>query len=351
MTKIIFDGQPRLPFEEFSEDADYRRVAEQREEEIAGAKAYREFKERKRTIPGRKPDTDLELSAEKRAAGNDVDNRMYYVSLGSGSSGNSCYIGTSDGGVIIDAGIKTEDIERRLLENGIPMSKVKGLFLTHDHSDHVRYSYNLLRQHRHIRLFCTLRVLNGLLRRHSISKRIKEYHEPIFKEIPKKVLNMEITAFDVPHDGSDNMGFSIEFGEKKFVLATDLGAVTERARYYMSRANYLVIEANYDADMLRLGRYPEYLKARIRTDRGHLGNEDTAAFLKDIINPDLKYIFLCHLSQDNNTPAKALKAVREALESVGKTVGDAEETISDRQADVQLMALPRFDSSRWFVFH
>ncbi|MBD5183332.1 MAG: MBL fold metallo-hydrolase [Bacteroidales bacterium] len=347
MDKIVFNSM-RIPFEEFAADKDYNSPDNNNPEK--DYKAIEEGgKERKRTRPGKPSTSDLVSPDADRASSAD-DNRMFYVSLGSGSSGNSCYVGTAKGGILIDAGIKTEDIERRLLENGISMGNVKGLFLTHDHSDHVRYSYNLLRKYRHIRLFCTPRVLKGLLQRHSISKRIKEYHEPIFKEIPKKILDMEITAFEVPHDGLDNMGFSIEFGDKRFVLATDLGAVTDRARYYMSRANYLVIEANYDADMLRLGRYPEYLKARIQTERGHMQNEATAEFLKEIINPDLKYIFLCHLSKDNNTPAKALKAVRDALESVGKRVGDGEETIADREADVQLAVLPRFDSSRWYVF-
>ena len=230
------------------------------------------------------------------------------------------------------------------------MENVKGILLTHDHSDHVKYAYSVLRNHRHIRLFCTNRVLNGLLRRHGISKRIKDYHIPIFKEIPFKIGDLEVTAFDVPHDGTDNMGFSVNYDNRNFVIATDLGAVTERAHYYMSRANYLVIEANYDSDMLAYGPYPEYLKARIRTDRGHLDNLQTAEFLKEIWNPALKYIFLCHLSKDNNTPVKALKAVREALEERGAKIGGAEETLSDRSADVQLMALPRFDPSRWFVF-
>lgn len=278
------------------------------------------------------------------------DTRLNYISFGSGSSGNSCYIGSPRGGVIVDAGLKAEDIEAVLKANGVGMNMVKALLLTHDHSDHVKYAYNLLRNHRHIRLFCTNRVLNGLLRRHSISKRIKEYHVPIFKEIPFKVMDFEITAFEVPHDGTDNMGFSIEYGAKRFVLATDLGAVTQRAYHYMSRANYLVIEANYDDDMLRYGRYPEYLKARIRTDHGHMQNEATAQFLQEIINPELRYIFLCHLSQDNNTPAKALAAVRRALESKGLKIGNGEETILDRQADVNLMALPRFDATRWYVF-
>ena len=339
MSKITFN-HPRIQFEEFVSDPEYNNP-----EPVAPTS--RSVKERKKNYPGRRPYSDIRDNKGNEKA--EEDNRLFYVSLGSGSSGNSCYVGTSKGGILIDAGLKAEDIERKLLENGIGMNMVKGLFLTHDHSDHVRYSYNLLRNHRHMRLFCTPRVLTGLLRRHNISKRIKEYHEPIFKEIPKTVLDMEITAFDVPHDGSDNMGFSIEYAGKRFVLATDLGAITERAYHYMSRANYLVIEANYDADMLRLGRYPEYLKARIQTDHGHMRNEDTAKFLQDIINPDLKFVFLCHLSQDNNTPSKALKAVRKALEEKGKKVGDAE-TMADKDADVQLTALPRFDSSRWYVF-
>lgn len=326
--KIRFDNHPQLPFEEWET------------ENVASGKSK----------PGQCGYTDLDITDEDRIADNIAERNLYYLSLGSGSSGNSCYIGTKKGGVLIDAGVKTDEIVKQLASNGISISAVKALLLTHDHSDHVRYAYNMLRNHKHIRLFCTNRVLTGILRRHSISKRIKEYHHPIFKEIPFKICDFEITAFDVPHDGTDNMGFSIEFDNRRFVLATDLGAVTERARHYMSLANYLVIEANYDLQMLKFGRYPEYLKARIQTENGHMENEATGSFLKEIMNPDLRYIFLCHLSQDNNTPAKALKAVRTALENAGIVVGNAEETILDRKADVQLMALPRYESSRLFVF-
>jgi len=146
------------------------------------------------------------------------------------------------------------------------------------------------------------------------------------------------------------MGFSIGFDSRRFVLATDLGEVQARARHYMEQADYLVIESNYDLDMLRFGRYPANLKARIQTEIGHMDNVVTGAFLKEIITPRLKYVFLCHLSQDNNTPAKAFAAVRDALQSAGKRVGTAEETLLDRQADVQLSVLPRFDSTRLYVF-
>lgn len=289
-------------------------------------------------------------SASEPSAPSVAPKPLYFCSFGSGSSGNSCYVGSSEGGLIIDVGIRAEELERGLAANGVSMKHVKGVLLTHDHSDHVKYVYALLRNHRHLKLFCTNRVLSGMLRKHSISKRIKEYHIPIFKEIPFKMLDFEITAFEVPHDGSDNMGFSIEFDSRRFVIATDLGEVTDRARYYMSRATYLMIEANYDAYMLRMGRYPEYLKARIAGGSGHLDNRQTAAFLTEIINPGLNHIFLCHLSQDNNTPQIALRTVREALEKKGLKVGNAMETIEDRKADVQLAALPRFDMTRWFVF-
>lgn len=272
-----------------------------------------------------------------------------YISFGSGSSGNACFVGTSQGGVIIDAGVTVEKIESALRSYGVPMDKVKAVLLTHDHHDHVRYVYKLLRSYKHLQLACTPRVLNGLLRRSSVSRRVKDYHVPIYKEHPFTVLNMEITAFDVPHDGSDNMGFSIVCGDRHFVLATDLGEVQERARHYFSTANFAVIEANYDAEMLRAGRYPEYLKARIRNSQGHLDNADTASFLTEIMaNKQLRYVFLCHLSEENNTPEKAHSAVSSALERAGYTVGGEVENLFDREADVRLAVLPRLTNSRIF---
>lgn len=151
------------------------------------------------------------FGTERSQPKRDIPRPLYYCSFGSGSSGNSCYIGSAEGGIIIDAGLRAEDIEAGLAANGINMRHVKALLLTHDHSDHVKYAYALLRKNKHIKLFCTNRVLNGMLRKHSISRRIKEYHIPIFKEIPFKILDFEVTAFEVPHDGSDNMGFSIEY--------------------------------------------------------------------------------------------------------------------------------------------
>ena len=321
--KISFEGMGTLPFEEWELD--------------------------NKPAPVRSVYDNIRIP-EKETLPLSSDGLLYYISFGSGSSGNSCYVGTSGGGVLIDAGVRADDIESKIRANGIDIKKIYGILLTHDHSDHVKYAYNLVRNNRHMRIYCTNRVLNAILRRHDISKRIKDYHVPIFKEIPFKAGELEITAFEVPHDGQDNMGFSLTFRERNFVVATDMGEIWPRAKHYIGQADYLMIESNYDLRMLRNGRYPEFLKARIQTARGHMDNEATAAFLKEIYSPRLKHIFLCHLSKDNNTPEIALNKIRTALQERGAIVGEGMETLEDRKADVQLTALPRFDSTRLYVF-
>ena len=272
-----------------------------------------------------------------------------FMSFGSGSSGNCSYVGTENGGILVDAGVDYENVFETLRLNGVTPAMVKGVCLTHDHSDHIRYAYAICRKYKHIRVYCTNRALNGVLKRHNVSRRIKDYHQPIFKEIPFKLGDLTITAFEVPHDGLDNVGFFVEYGDNKFAMATDLGEVSVRAHHYMSQADFLMIEANYDLEMLENGTYPEYLKNRIKLPTGHLDNTDTACFVSEIYSEKLRNIFLCHLSNDNNTPDKAVAAVKGALESKGVTVGGAQGDLEDYDKDVQLMALPRYDCSPWFV--
>lgn len=312
-----------------------------------------------KVIPAKKMDEIVRDMRRKQASANALDemaplsptDHIFFMSFGSGSSGNCSYIGDRQSGFLIDAGVETRKVVDSLKANGVSMDAVKGICLTHDHGDHIRYVYNIVRSYRHIRIYCTPKAFNGILRRHSVSRRIKDYHVAVYKEFPFKIGNFEVTAFDVMHDGADNAGFFIRHGERTFAIATDLGCVSERVDYYMRQARYIVIEANYDAMMLRDGAYPEYLKARIANDNGHMDNAATAAYIARIYTPELRNIYLCHLSHDNNTPEKALTAISDALRGVGVTrigngivslaAGDSE----DEAPQVHLVALPRYDCS------
>ncbi len=274
---------------------------------------------------------------------------LSFVSFGSGSSGNCAFLGNENGGVLIDAGVDPQHVYHDLAANGISLSKVKGILLTHDHADHIRYAYKLVRENKHMRIYCTPRLMGGLLRHHNISGRIKDYQVSIFKEIPFFLAGMKFTAFETSHDAIDNMGFSIEVGDNTFVVATDMGVITSRASYYMSKANFLMIESNYDRHMLDSGRYPEYLKARVRGEKGHLDNTVAAEYVASHYHEGLKWVFLCHLSNDNNKPEIAVHTMTTALEQRGVSVGDGSNSPDSRCKAVQVYALPRYDTSLWFV--
>ncbi len=278
-----------------------------------------------------------------------IPRKIRFISFGSGSSGNCSYIGTDGEGFLIDAGVSPDKVIPELKRRGISMSQVKGICITHDHADHIRYVYKILKKHPHMALYATPKTLSGIFRRHSLSPRLRDYHKAIYIETPFKIGSFEVTAFNVLHDGTDNVGFFISLDNRNFTVATDLGCISERVEYYMRKANFIMIEANYDATMLRDGRYPVYLKARISADNGHLDNRVTARFLADIWTPSLSNIFLCHLSLDNNKPEIATAEVTSALTMRGIKVGDASGSLASREAQVQLYALPRFEASPFFT--
>ncbi len=297
-------------------------------------------------VAGSEEESDLLRPMEDSAL--EKEERMRFISFGSGSSGNCAYIGTPSCGVLIDAGVDNHYVLDQLAQNSIDMDTIRGILLTHDHGDHVRYAYSILRRFQHMRLYATPKALNGLLRRHNTSRRIRDYHTPIFKEFPFELGPLKITPFETSHDGTDNAGFFIEGAGTTFVITTDTGTITSRSDFYMRQAEYLMIESNYDAEMLRKGPYPQHLKARILSTTGHLDNADTARYLAAIApGSKLQRVFLCHLSQDNNTPDIALTTVAQALEQAQVAVNTGAESLSDDRLRVHV--LPRSEASYLYV--
>ena len=259
--------------------------------------------------------------------------------MASGSSGNCYFLGTEEYGILLDAGISMRTIKRVFKEYKIETEQIMSVFVTHDHADHIK-SVGVLGEKYNIPVYATEKVHEGISRSRYVEEKLQGSKRIIEKEQPIEIRDFRITAFEIPHDSSDNVGYLIEFGEEKIVLATDAGCISETMSRYIRMANHLIIEANYDLEMLKAGSYPQFLKERIMNGMGHLSNRQTADFLASNFDLHLKNIWLCHLSKDNNHPELACKTVEMAFGQYGIRVGK----------DVNLSALKRANPSDMFFF-
>lgn len=276
-----------------------------------------------------------------------------FFCLSSGSCGNCYYLGTEQMAIIIDAGIPYRDIKEKLQSRRLWSDKVPvwGLFITHDHTDHIRATTMLSTSKDMpiygkgscLPVYATKTVHGGMDKNYGLSKNVPrenrkylEYEKSV--ELSHGNTTMNITPFPVPHDSRDNVGYYIEVKEDrgvqgtkdgkevrdvtitKFCIATDVGCVTLDIVNYLSKADHIVIESNHDIDMLMNGSYPARLKARVRGDGGHLSNVECAELLCQVWHPEIRNIWLCHISKDNNIPSLAYMTVKEALIAKGVDV-------------------------------
>jgi phosphoribosyl 1,2-cyclic phosphodiesterase len=239
---------------------------------------------------------------------------LIFCSLSSGSSGNCYYIGNEFHGIIIDAGISASSIRRFLKDMNISMQSIMGVLITHNHIDHVR-GLEVLTRKNSLPAFTTQNIWNSILTPYS--KITRDCIREITVQQKFHLAGFDIEAFPVCHDAPETIGFQICAGAKKITIATDLGHICETSAPYIREANLLVLESNYDEGMLANGSYPYYLKVRIQSEHGHLGNHQTSDFLADNFTDNLSHICLAHLSKNNNTPEKALQTLREALSDRG----------------------------------
>ena len=238
----------------------------------------------------------------------------------------------SEYALVVDAGIGFRTIKQRLAKAGVDVSSVEMIFVTHDHVDHVRGLLSLA-QRLSVPVYATARLHDALSRHNAVGPDLAGSRRVLRLGVTERIRGVDCVAFEVPHDATQTLGYFLDFFGVRFVFMTDLGRVPEYAYAYCQQADYVIIESNYDIDMLIRGRYTPDLKARVMSDRGHLSNDDCASTLKRIWHPGLKGIFLCHLSQDNNTPGLAYRTSYYALKSIGLSVPE----------DLQLVCLPRSD--------
>ena len=234
---------------------------------------------------------------------------MKLITLNSGSNGNAIYLESDDGNsaIMLDCGISRLQIEARLKVHGRAPHADLPVFITHEHGDHVRGLASLSKTY-HMRSYMTEATYRKLYARPEVKGfRFMGNTETVEHGA------FRVTAFPKKHDAADPVGFLVESDGARFLYLTDLGEENPEALALLPTADGMLIESNYDLDMLLAGDYPQWLKLRVQSDVGHLSNERAALLVKQHTGGMLRTLVLGHLSANNNTPECAETAMRAAL--------------------------------------
>lgn len=256
---------------------------------------------------------------------------LKFISFGSGSSGNCYYLATSTDALLIDVGVGLRGLKKSCRDYGCSLSQIHHVLITHDHADHIK-SVGSFSHDYSVPVYATKEVHEGINRNYCVTKKlVPELTCYLEKGVKRQIGEFSVTPFAVPHDSSDNVGYMIEVEDVAFCVMTDVGSVTDEMKSFIGRANYLVIEANHDIEMVQNGPYPQFLKDRILSQTGHLCNHDCGKAIAENMTEQLRYVWLCHLSEENNHPELARKTVETVLRGYGIVAG----------ADFQLEVLKR----------
>ena len=235
---------------------------------------------------------------------------MKVVSLQSGSNGNCFYVESGETSLLFDAGISGKQAEERLASHGRNIRDVDALFISHDHSDHTR-GMGVFQRKFGMPVYVTPRTLKAVHRHQKIGRleRVRLFTAGSSQAFG----NVTVHSVPTPHDSVDGVAFVVEDREHRVGILTDLGHAFDGLKEVLQSLDAVVIESNYDCEMLETGPYPEHLKRRIRGDGGHLSNEDAALLLKHFKSERMKWACLCHLSEENNQPDRARRTHQEIL--------------------------------------
>jgi len=222
--------------------------------------------------------------------------KLSVTSLNSGSNGNCYYIGNENEAVLIDAGISCREIEKRMKRLELSLSKLKAIFISHEHSDHIK-GVDVFSKKYKIPVYIT----PGTLQNARLN-----LHNPFLCKLSSKesitIGTLEITAFPKFHDAFDPQSFVVKCGNLCIGVFTDIGVPCEQVIQNFKCCNAIFLESNYDEDMLLQGNYPYYLKSRISSNKGHLSNIQALDLFLNYKSESLTHLFLSHISKENNEP-------------------------------------------------
>ncbi len=219
----------------------------------------------------------------------------------SSSKGNSTFIGTRGHGILVDAGCSFRALGTALSLIDTDLDGIEALFITHEHIDHIK-ALDQIFKHTRLPVFASGGTIEALREMGKIPGDAQLFD---IKDGYRSAL-FEVSAFRTSHDSAESVGYAISFGKEKFGVCTDTGFVTEDAEKALAGCRTVLLESNYDEEMLRKNlNYPPELKRRISGDRGHLSNGDSADFALKLLKNGTRHLVLGHLSQENNTPSTA----------------------------------------------
>lgn len=239
---------------------------------------------------------------------------LLFSPLFSGSSGNCVYVGAEDDALLVDAGVSCARIVKELEKIGAAPENLKGILITHEHTDHIAGAGILSRKY-DLPLYATEGTWNGM------ADKIGPVSQKNIRLIDVRqdfyIGKINVLPFSIPHDAADPCGFSFEAGSAKASVATDIGCIREGWLNAVSGSDLVLLESNYDPNMLKAGKYPYALKKRILGRSGHLSNDDAGTAAVKLCEKNVKNIILGHLSKENNFPELAFETVKLALTQAG----------------------------------
>lgn len=239
---------------------------------------------------------------------------LYFTSINSGSNGNCYYIGNKEEAVLVDVGLSCKEVEKRMARLGLSLQKVKAIFISHEHSDHIR-GLAVLSKKYNLPVYITTNTLK--------SSKLVLNTDNVFTFTHLETIRigqLKVCAFSKFHDAADPFSFTVEYNNTRVGIFTDIGSVCDRLISQFKNCHAAFLEANYDTDMLENGRYPYHLKRRITSGKGHLSNKQALELFLNHKPDYMSHLLLSHLSKDNNDPVLVEKLFKDVADKTFVTV-------------------------------
>lgn len=255
---------------------------------------------------------------------------LRFTVLSSGSTGNATLVTNGETMLLVDAGFSARRVDELLQERGVAGEEIQGILITHEHSDHIKGLGPVARKY-NLPIYANEKTWAAMEK--AVGKIAEENRCILGTGQSRDFGSLRVESFGISHDAAEPVAYCFYDGKEKLSVCTDLGYASDKVKMAIADSDVIVLEANHDIEMLRMGRYPWNIKRRILGDMGHLSNEATGELMSEILCGRIKRVYLAHLSREHNMPDLARMSVRGAMEDRGCFYKDSEFKLCDTYYD------------------